>query len=603
MVISNIKKIENDLEDIVKLFFSTEYKKVDIIHAYFKEGENDINRFYLYGTKYYAIHNFAEYYANIDKMSLLKRASKADLYNILAGITGKHSPFGSLTGIRPVKFYKDVKTEFTKMTGVDFADLNKKSIKDVDGYFTKVLKVSQEKLDLIKRTYSVQSKMAQANKNDCGIYIGIPFCNGRCRYCSFVSADINKCGNLVEPYINALTREIEALKGIITQNGLSIRSIYIGGGTPSSLPLKLVKKVLESVETLTKKSCINTEYTFEAGRPDSINESLLKLLKKHNVNRISINPQSANNKTLERIGRGHSFEDVQRAFKLAKDFNFIINTDIIAGLEGERLSDFKNTLLEVLKLNPDNITVHTLCLKKGSDLKNVLLKTNFKKKNFNELHAKVIDINESGGESKNRKEANCELSSGRSSISNLLECEGLAKAKIGENFYNSIVINEGAELGAGGQFDLRFFEAGVNIGDFKRGVKHEQKEYLKITIKNVLGQSDKECYKDDNKVSKMLKFAQNKLISKKFHPYYVYRQKYSAENLENVGYCRPEHFCLYNVDNMDDTVSILACGANSITKYVKLQSAIERYANPKDIKTYIEKADKIIKDKRNLFGV
>jgi len=595
MVESNIKQIENDLEDIVKLFFSTDYKKVDIMHAYFKEGNGDINQFYLYGIKYYAIHNFAEYYANIDKTTLLKRAAKADLYNILESITGKSSPFGSLTGIRPVKFYKD---SILNCNASLSETVNNNGLSVADRYFKEVLKVSPKKLDLIKKTYSIQSKMAPASKNDCGIYIGIPFCNGRCRYCSFVSADINKCGNLVEPYINALVDEIKALFNIISKNNLTIRSIYIGGGTPSSLPLESVKKILENVQALTK-NFINTEYTFEAGRPDSINESLLKLLKKHNVNRISINPQSANDRTLQIMGRGHGFEDVKKAFRLAKDFNFIINADIIAGLNGEGLPDFKNTLTKVLELNPDNITVHTLCLKKGSDLKNVLLKTKLENApNFNRV--RQSEFEKAGSELWAEVERK-EVSGGLSFDYSLLQKEqGLAQLNMENNIQN-IDFNVGNKLGLNKQFDSRQFKNGFNIESLNKSAEYKQvKAYLKTTINNILEQTGKINNEDDNKVAKMLEFAQNKLVSKNFMPYYIYRQKYSAENLENVGYCRNESICLYNVDNMDDTVSILACGANAITKYVS-ENKIKRYANPKDIKTYIEKINAIITNKADLF--
>ena len=611
MIKSNIKKIENDLEDIVKLFFSTNYKKVDINHAYINEGGFGVNFFYLYGVKYYAIHNFAEYYANIDEVTVMKRAAKADLYNILVNITGRISPWGNITGIRPVKFYKDIKFQFNngKAFIKSMQNIKEKSVKTyshdglflnsnsaildndvqssefVDKYFLYFLKVLPGKLDLIKKTYLIQSKIVQATTNDCGIYIGIPFCNGKCRYCSFVSADINKCGNLVEPYINALIKEIEALQNIISKNNYNIRSIYIGGGTPSSLELKFIEKILKNVKNLTKNRQ-HLEYTFEAGRPDSINKNLLKLLKKYKVNRISINPQSANDKTLELIGRGHKFEDVKRAFKLAKDFEFLINADIIASLEGEDLADFKSTVTEVLKLNPDNITVHTLCLKRGSDLKNVLLKTNLISKKYeNSEKLNKSEFSDTVREFKNKE-------AGNYSDLNLFNLE-----KIEHNIYeeNSMMIN-----GYGFKdINLQTIEDCFNIDNLNQNF--ETYKQARINLKNILDNISVQATENTYpKASKMLEYAQNKLVSKGFTPYYIYRQKYSAGNLENVGYCRGENICLYNIDNMDDTVPILACGANGITKYVA-NDKIERYANPKDIKTYTEKIDEIIINKIKLF--
>ena len=578
MIKSNIKKIENDLNDILKLFFSTNYNKVDINHTYIEEGELCVNCFYLYGIKYYAIFNFAEYYANTDKTAAIKRTAKADLYNILVNITGKSSTFGSVTGIRPVKLYKDTVAQFNALPELE-------SLDKADRYFTDFLKVQPQKLHLIKKTYKVQSQIKKAKQNDCGVYIGIPFCNGKCRYCSFVSADINKCGNLVEPYINALTKEIEALDGIVSENNYNIRSIYIGGGTPSSLAYIFVERILKSVEVLTK-NCNLFEYTFEAGRPDSINEELLKLLRKYKVNRISINPQSANDNTLELIGRGHKFEDIKKAFSLAKNFEFIINADIIAGLESENFSDFKNTVNKVLELKPDNITVHTLCLKKGSDLKNTLIKANLASKN-NQL----LNENLSEEEIIDNERETGEMAGFSDFCNNLLNLAKIANNISGDSLNKSeldIRDRTGAQI-----------KDGFNI--YKLNQNTDAHKKARMYLKNILEKNFEKATEGIFQVSKMLEYAQKTLISKGFEPYYVYRQKYSAENLENVGYCKDKKVCFYNVDNMDDTVSILACGANGITKQVNKNNRIERYANPKDIKTYTEKIDEIIENKRKLF--
>jgi len=426
--------------------------------------------------------------------------------------------------------------------------------------------------------------MAKICTNDCDIYVGIPFCNGRCYYCSFVSADINKSDKFIEPYINALTAEIAALKGIISKRNLNIRSVYIGGGTPSSLPLNFIEKILESIEFLLKNNR-SLEYTFEAGRPDSIDENLLQLLKKYKISRISINPQTANDETLKRIGRKHKFEDVKKAFKIAKDFGFIINADIIAGLEGEGLGDFKNTVDKVWELSPDNITVHTLCLKKGSELKNNLLQDKLK-----QCDNKCLESDSSSNELNQGFEFNNVV------INNI--CKPCDKC------IREIETADGVIASDENTGDLYVFENNgldLRVPDKRLNLKtaKEINLYLRNKFNSILGQNDEGA---NDKVCKMLEFAQNKFMSNDYNPYYIYRQKYSAENLENVGYCRSNNICLYNVDNMDDTVSVLACGANAVTKQVIIEkNAIERYAAPKDIRTYIEKIGEIVSKKASLF--
>ena len=230
---------------------------------------------------------------------------------------------------------------------------------------------------------------------------------------------------------------------------------------------------------------INTgvEYTVEAGRPDRITESNLKILKDFGVNRICINPQTFNDKTLSLLGRNHTAKDVLDKYELAKN-DFIVNMDLIAGLDGESFEDFKYSLDTASALNPDNITVHTLCIKKGS---------------------------------------------------RLAETESRLQGKA---------------------------------------------------------------------VSDMVDYAKSVLMNNGYNPYYLYRQKYMAGNLENVGYAKKGKACIYNVDIMEEIACNVACGANAISKRVwNGGERIERVASPKDVITYLNKKDIIRENKEKLFGI
>ena len=229
---------------------------------------------------------------------------------------------------------------------------------------------------------------------------------------------------------------------------------------------------------------INTgvEYTVEAGRPDRITENNLKLLKKHGVTRICINPQTFSNQTLKRLGRNHTAEELIEKYNMAKD-DFSINMDLIAGLEGETFEDFKASIDKAIELSPDNITVHTLCIKRGS--------------------------------------------------------------------------------------------------------------YLAETEKRLGGEI----------VSKMVDYATERLLANGYSPYYLYRQKYMAGNLENVGYTKPGKACVYNIDVMEEIAQNVSCGANAISKRVfNGGERIERVASPKDIITYLNKTEEIKQKKEKLFS-
>lgn len=387
----------------------------------------------------------------LEQKRYLKRYTKLVLYKALSKKFNKELPWGAINGIRPVKFARQLGGDYKR-------------------YLTEQMLVSGEKAELLERIILTQDKMGlDSSKID--LFIGIPFCPSRCAYCSFISEQITKKTRLNE-YIDCLCKEIEAGKDYFLSN---LGSIYIGGGTPIALPVELLEKLLK---TIGKHS---VEYTVEAGRPDCFDKDKLKLFADYGVNRICVNPQTFNDKTLVLMGRKHTTEQTINAFKLAREFDFIVNTDLIAGLVGESVEDFKFSMDKALELNAENITVHTLCLKAGSKLK-----------------------------------------------------------------------TQGQVLS----------EDGVN---------------------------------------EMHSYSQKLLYASGYNPYYLYRQKYSAGNLENVGYAKSGTECRYNIAVMEEITDNHAFGAGANTKVIfGGENRIERYFPPKDINTYIQKIDKIIEEKDKL---
>ncbi|HLR21903.1 MAG TPA: coproporphyrinogen dehydrogenase HemZ [Tissierellaceae bacterium] len=288
---------------------------------------------------------------NVDK--LIKIGIKKSIYNSLIELTNISAPWGILTGIRPMKIVHKL---------IDY-DLDTDTISDI---LTKDYKLHKSKVDQMLRISKIQRKyIYPLNKDRYSIYIGIPFCPTRCSYCSFPAFKIGKDYNIVKRYVDTLLHEIEATKNLM--EGRVLNTIYIGGGTPTAIKTKDLEEIIKIIKYNFPQNI--QEFTVEAGRPDTINKDTLKMLKYYGVNRISINPQTMNEKTLERIERSHDIKSTISAYSLAKDIGFdIINMDIILGLPGEGEKEIKYTLNEIEKLDPDNLTVHTLALKKGSKL-------------------------------------------------------------------------------------------------------------------------------------------------------------------------------------------------------------------------------------------
>ena len=380
---------------------------------------------------------------------------------MLSNHFSKNLPWGSLTGIRPTKIGYDLLKQ-----GVEPYMLKEALMEN--------FLVSEEKAKLVSNVIQNQ-KCIIRNDKLVDLYINIPFCPTRCSYCSFISSEYDRVKNLMPEYLNALIKEINITKKLIFENSYVLRTIYIGGGTPT---------VLSSDELDLLLSNLNypvSEFTVECGRPDTITKEKLEVLKKHNVTRISINPQTFSDATLKRIGRKHTVKDILEAYKTALPFEFVINMDLIAGLPNETLRSFKKSIDTAIELAPDNITVHTLSMKNGS------------------IFANNLDV-------------------------------------------------------------------------------------------------EKNTTTED-----MIKYASETLKKNGYKPYYLYRQKNQIQCQENVGYFK-EKVCLFNVDSMEECLSILACGANAISKRVyNIDNRIERFANVKDVREYISRIDEMIEKKINLF--
>ncbi len=266
----------------------------------------------------------------------------------------QHPVWGSLTGVRPGKLMTPYLEE-----GMGDKEAMKAFMEEYD--------VSPERaklcLDTSKETVRLEKSLGE---KDVCLYVGIPFCPTRCAYCSFVSQSVEKSMKLIAPFFEALKKEVRAVAEQVKIQGLRVISIYMGGGTPTTLSASQIDELCSLIEECFDLSYMR-EYTVEAGRPDTITEAKLQALKKHGVGRVSVNPQTMSDKVLNTIGRRHSADDIISALKLVREAgDFAVNMDLIAGLPDDNVESFRETMDKVLALDPENITVHTLALKKGS---------------------------------------------------------------------------------------------------------------------------------------------------------------------------------------------------------------------------------------------
>ena len=402
-----------------------------------------------------------------------KRQVKRALYELLKEMTGMQLPWGALTGIRPTRLLYEALD-----AGKDMEAARRQVMREFD--------VSADRAELLCEIAEMQRGVRTPEAGSFDLYIGIPFCKTRCSYCSFSSGEIGRNKKLVAPYTEALLREIELSAQLMREAGLHVRAAYMGGGTPTAIPCADLERILAAAREAFPGAA---EWTVEAGRPDTIDREKLAMLKRMEIGRISVNPQTFCDETLARIGRSHSGEDTVRAYELARELGFNdINMDLIAALPGETPEVFVATLEKVISLAPESVTVHSLAIKRSSKL-------------HEQLHV-------SGA--------------GHTQVS----AEGAAE---------------------------------------------------------------------------MIAHARSRLTQAGWRPYYLYRQKYMAGNLENVGYARPGKACLYNIGNMEETASVLALGAGAISKWLFARDLrIERAANVKNIEEYTRRVEEMVQRKRDL---
>ena len=283
-----------------------------------------------------------------------QRIVKQAFYRAAVRQMGQKPAWGSITGIRPAKLM--------------VPDLQAgKSPRAAMSAFCKRYDADHSKAQLSFFAASAGMRVrARLQPKDICLYVGIPFCPTRCAYCSFVSASVQKSMHLVEPFLEALFREMEATAEVIRQLGLRVISVYVGGGTPTTLSAEQLRRLLDALRCHFDLSHI-VEFCVEAGRPDTITEEKLRALREGGVDRVSINPQSMNPQVLKNIGRSHSVEDILAAYESVRRVGGMqVNMDLIAGLPGDSVESFSHTLDQIFALEPENITVHTLAHKKGT---------------------------------------------------------------------------------------------------------------------------------------------------------------------------------------------------------------------------------------------
>ena len=278
-------------------------------------------------------------------------------YDLLRQWTGIRPPWGKMTGVRPVRLIHDKRAAGWSET-------------DIDHFFLERFDCSEQKYQMAKAIADLQEpilKVGSAPKTY-SLYIGIPFCPSRCSYCSFVSCNLDRDRKMVQPYVDCLCNEVEEIRRQADKAGLTLCSIYIGGGTPTSLSADQLRQLMGTVRQNFDLSKV-VEYTVEAGRPDCTDAEKLAVIKKYGATRISINPQTFSDEVLAGIGRKHSAQDILDCYAEARKAGHDdINMDLIAGLPGDTPDGFRATLEQVLALAPENVTVHTLSRKRGASL-------------------------------------------------------------------------------------------------------------------------------------------------------------------------------------------------------------------------------------------
>ena len=387
------------------------------------------------------------------------------IFHILSSRTGIVPPWGLMTGIRPVKKVVELMRQELPKDEI-FRRLSEK------------YEITPKKLQLAYDTAVNQLPILdRIDSSAVSLYVSIPFCPTRCSYCSFVSHSMDSAIKLMPEYVSALCRELEIVGKIVRETDTKIDTIYFGGGTPTSISAADLKTIMEAVADNFDIAAVR-EYSVEAGRPDTIDEEKLRVIKGLGAQRISVNPQTLNDDVLRVIGRKHSGEDAVKAFELARKVGFTnINTDLIAGLPTESAESFRNTLERMIGLDPESITVHALTIKRAADL-------------FEKGRADTADP-----------------------------------------------------------------------------------------------------------AAEMVEYSIERLMSSGYLPYYMYRQKNTVDNLENVGYAKPGYESYYNIFIMDETQTILGAGCAASTKLVYPGGKISRIHNYKFPYEYIKRFEQLMEKK------
>ena len=462
MIVTNAKEFEKELIDLCEAFYGDKNNIPDIKHEQLLAG-NVFNLISIYDKNFEFEFKLPEC-DPLKNKSLRKRYALLSLYKAISKCENKNLPWGSFTGIRPTALAREA---------IESGEIKEHTVTE---FLEKEFLISHEKAVLATKIIKNQKSIIK-NDHLVDFYVNIPVCPSRCKYCSFISSEINSVKDLMPLYIDALIKEIKAMKKLIYDKALIVRNIYVGGGTPTVLADNDLEKVLKELTFPVN------EFTVECGRPETITKEKLDILERYGVTRICINPQTFSDSTLKNIGRGHRVKDVFKAYSLALEKNFKVNMDIIIGLPGEKTATIRKNINILLELAPNNITVHTLSVKNGSIFKD---------------------------------------------------------------------------------------------------------ENLQFGFKNL---------------SKIFTEVENKIMEAGYKPYYLYRQKHQIGGLENVGFYRDDDICQFNIDSMEETSSIIAVGANAISKRIfSVENRIEREPNVKFLKDYIDRIDEMIERKQNLFN-
>ena len=299
---------------------------------------------------------FYAYSESCDPAKTAKLVCGAAVISVLGELVGYRPSWGMLTGVRPSKVATELllsgmsKTRVKKTLTSEYFVIPKKAALATD------VALNEQKI------------IGTPSPKDCSVYVAIPFCPSRCSYCSFVSYTSPKLLSLIPDYLLHLAKDLEMTFAKIRQLGLRVRTVYIGGGTPTILSADQLRFLLAKIAELTDVTALE-EYTLESGRPDTITAEKFEVAKEYGVTRVCVNPQSLCDEVLASIGRSHSADDFLRAFDVARESGIpCINTDLIVGLPGDSFKTFSQTFDKILSLRPENITVHTFCVKKASDI-------------------------------------------------------------------------------------------------------------------------------------------------------------------------------------------------------------------------------------------